>query len=58
MDSEGEYWRCYNFIEGATSYDQVESEKTLSKRVSLVISKDLLADYPAETLHETHQRIP
>ena len=27
VDSEGEYWRCYNFIEGATSYDQVESEE-------------------------------
>ena len=22
VDSEGEYWRCYNFIEGATSYDR------------------------------------
>ena len=41
VDSEGEYWRCYNFIEGATSYDQVESEEDFIKAQSLlVISKD------------------
>ena len=54
VDSEGEYWRCYNFIEGATSYDQVESEEDFyQSAVSFGNFQRLLADYPAETLHET-----
>ena len=54
VDSEGEYWRCYNFIEGATSYDQVETpEDFYQSAVSFGNFQRLLADYPAETLHET-----
>lgn len=54
VDSEAEYWRCYNFIEGATSYDQVESEEDFyQSAVSFGNFQRLLADYPAETLHET-----
>ena len=54
VDSEGGYWRSYKFIEGATSYDQVESpEDFYESAVSFGNFQRLLADYPAETLHET-----
>ena len=54
VDSEGGYWRCYKFIEGATSYDQVETpEDFYQSAVSFGNFQRLLADYPAETLHET-----
>ena len=39
-DSEGEYWRSYRFIEDTICYDLVENPEDL-------------AEYPAETLHET-----
>lgn len=54
VDSDGEYWRCYKFIEGATSFDQVESpEDFYESAVAFGNFQRLLADYPAETLHET-----
>ena len=56
IDSEGEYWRAYKFIEGASSYDQVEnSEDFYQSAVSFGHFQQLLADYPADTLHETIQ---
>ena len=54
IDSDGEYWRCYKFIEDATSYDQVECpEDFYESAVAFGNFQRLLADYPAETLHET-----
>ena len=54
VDSEGEYWRSYKFITDATSYDQVESpEDFYQSAVAFGNFQRLLADYPAETLHET-----
>ncbi len=54
VDSQGDYWRAYKFIEGATSYDQVETpEDFYQSAVSFGNFQRLLADYPAETLHET-----
>ena len=56
VDSEGNYWRCYIFIEDATSYDQVENaEDFYQSAVSFGNFQRLLANYPAETLHETIQ---
>ena len=53
-DSMGEYWRVYLFIENATSYDQVETEEDFyQSAVAFGHFQGLLADYPAETLHET-----
>ena len=47
-------YRMYNFIEDATSYDQVESaEDFYQSAVSFGKFQALLKDYPAETLHET-----
>ena len=54
IDSEGNYWRCYIFIEDARTYDQVESvEDFYQSAVAFGNFQRLLADYPAETLHET-----
>ena len=54
VDSEGEYWRSYKFITDATSYDQVESpEDFYQSAVAFGNFQRLLAEYPAETLHET-----
>ena len=54
VDSEGEYWRSYKFITDATSYDQVESpEDFYQSAVAFDNFQRLLAEYPAETLHET-----
>ena len=56
VDSEGQYWRCYVFIEDATGYDKVEDPKDFyQSAVSFGNFQCLLADYPAETLHETIQ---
>ncbi|MEG2146287.1 MAG: aminoglycoside phosphotransferase family protein [Lachnospiraceae bacterium] len=54
IDSIGEYWRAYKFITGATSYDQVEKpEDFYQSAVAFGRFQKLLADYPADTLHET-----
>lgn len=54
VDSKGEYWRSYKFITDATSYDKVEKpEHFYQSAVAFGNFQCLLADYPAETLHET-----
>ena len=54
VDGEEEYWRAYDFIEDATSFDQVESDNDFyQSAVAFGHFQGLLADYPAETLHET-----
>lgn len=54
VDSQGEYWRVYLFVEGTTSYDQVNKpEDFYESAVSFGHFQRLLADYPAKTLHET-----
>lgn len=54
LDSRGDYWRSYRFITDATSYDQVEKpEHFYQSAVAFGNFQCLLADYPAETLHET-----
>lgn len=55
-DSEGEYWRVYLFIEGAKTYDLVENQEDFyQSAVAFGRFQGLLADYPAETIHETIQ---
>lgn len=54
VDSEGEYWRSYIFITDATSYDQVEKpEHFYQSAVAFGNFQRLLAEFPADTLHET-----
>ena len=54
VDSTGEYCRVYLFIEGATCYDAVKDDNDFyQSAVAFGHFQRLLADYPAETLHET-----
>lgn len=54
VDSQGEYWRAYLYIENATSFDSVESDDDFyQSAVAFGHFQRLLADYPAETLDET-----
>ncbi len=53
-DADGEHWRAYLFIENATSYDLVEKDEDFyQSAVAFGRFQRLLADYPADTLHET-----
>ena len=53
-DSNGEYWRAYRFIEGAICYEQVEHEEDFYQSgLAFGNFQRLLAEFPAETLHET-----
>lgn len=54
LDSSGNYWRAYNYIEEATSYEQVDNQEDFyQSAVAFGNFQRLLADYPADTLHET-----
>lgn len=54
VDTDGEYWRAYDFIEGATCFDEVKDENDFyQSALAFGHFQRLLADYPAETLHET-----
>lgn len=54
QESEDDYWRSYMFIPDATCYEQVEKPEDFYQ-TGLAFGKfqNLLADFPAETLHET-----
>lgn len=54
VEDGGNYWRLYKFIEDAFSYDRVESsEDFYQSAVAFGNFQNLLADFPAESLHET-----
>lgn len=51
---EGDFYRMYSFIEGATSFDEVRKpEDFYHSALSFGHFQRLLSDYPAETLFET-----
>lgn len=53
-DSEGVFWRAYTFIEDATCYQTVSSPEVFKNAAKAFGNfQKLLADYPADTLHET-----
>jgi len=53
-DVSGRYWRAYQFIEDALSYDRVESNQDFFESgVAFGNFQKFLADFPAHTLHET-----
>ncbi|MCX7916301.1 MAG: aminoglycoside phosphotransferase family protein [Verrucomicrobiae bacterium] len=53
-DEAGNFWRCYLFIEGARTYDAVESPKQAYEAArAFGRFQQLLADLPAPRLHET-----
>lgn len=53
VDDAGNYWRMYDLIEGAVTYDTVESEEMFYK-VGQAFGQfqNRLVDYDARTLHE------
>lgn len=54
QDEQGEFWRSYYFITGASCYDRVETSGDFYESAySFGRFQNLLADFPAETLHET-----
>ncbi|MGN0295152.1 MAG: phosphotransferase enzyme family protein [Lachnospiraceae bacterium] len=54
LDEDGNYWRSFGFIEGATCYDQVEKKEHFYQSAAAFGNfQCMLADYPASTLHET-----
>jgi len=53
-DENGEFYRVYKFIDNAVSYDLVEDPSQLySAARAFGKFQNMLADYPAEKLHET-----
>ena len=54
VDAEGNHWRAYHFIEGARSYDAVESvEQAFQAGRAFGRFQELLAGLPAPRLHDT-----
>lgn len=54
IDDDGNRWRCYDFIEGATGHDVVRSPaQAESAAKAFGAFQSLLADLPGERLHET-----
>lgn len=54
QDGIGCYWRCYLFIEDTVCYEQVENSSDFYESGKAFGNfQNLLAEYPAATLHET-----
>ncbi len=54
IDSDGRFWRCYNFVDNAHSYQSVDSAETFCTAAKAFGKfQRMLADYPSETLVET-----
>ena len=55
--SQGEYWRAYDFIEGARTYQMVENPRHFYHAGrTFGRFQDLLSDFPADSLYETIER--
>jgi Ser/Thr protein kinase RdoA (MazF antagonist) len=53
-DSRGNWWRMYLFVEGAETYDKIESVRQAFEAARAYAKfQKLLADLPAPRLHET-----
>lgn len=53
-EEDGTFWRVYSFVEDADSFDVVKRpEDFYESAVAFGHFQKLLADYPAESLHET-----
>lgn len=54
IDAEGDYWRVFAFIDNAISYDVITSPNDFYNSAKAFGKfQKLLADFPADTLHET-----
>ena len=52
-DEEGQFWRCYEFVEGLCLDAPETDEDFYESAVAFGRFQQQLADFPAETLHET-----
>lgn len=53
-DKNGNYWRCYRFIQDSFCYDQADTPEVFYESgVAFGHFQKMLADYPAVTLYET-----
>jgi len=54
VDAEGNYWRCYDYVDGARTYQILEGEG-MFYNVGTAFGRfqRFLSDYPADSLHET-----
>ena len=52
-DSNGSYWRGYAFIQDAITYDMATPELFYESAVAFGHFQNMLAAYPADSLHET-----
>lgn len=53
-DEDGDYWRAYDFIEDAVTYNSIESKELFySAGIALGQFQKKLEDYPADNLYET-----
>ena len=54
IDEDGEYWRAYVVIEGATCYDSVDNPEIFYESAKAFGKfQSFLSDFPVDTLHET-----
>ena len=54
IDTDGKFWRCYNFISDAHSCQSVENKEVFFNAAKAFGKfQNMLADYPGETLSET-----
>ena len=53
QDDEGEYWRCYEFVEGFSMDAAETAEDFYQSALAFGQFQDQLSDFPADTLYET-----
>lgn len=54
VDSTGAYWRCYNFVEDAFSYNAIENDQLFFEAgAAFGKFQSQLADFPIDTLYDT-----
>lgn len=54
LDRQGNYWRSYYYITGTMSYDMVRNDEDFyQSALAFGQFQNMLADFPAHTLHET-----
>ncbi len=53
QDDEGEYWRCYEFVDGFSMDAAETAEDFYQSALAFGQFQDQLSDFPADTLHET-----
>ena len=53
QDEDGEYWRCYEFVEGFSMDAAETAEDFYQSALAFGQFQDQLSDFPADTLYET-----